>query len=236
MFLPATTTRHLREISELQANQRGEVELLYRRLGKAPPPGLGLSHYAPHTGRRKRSSKHRLKPGKLLSPLVQQFRNVTTKSSDSTRSGEHIFSIMSYGIEQGVQHSDARVRLCSGAATAAGEPTVSLNGSPAKGSFPTHSRARSCTSHLPSSTTGPVQTQQPCSLKGSLSSDNIYTGPHRDPSSTHAQPGQGDYQQNRTNIKDLFVVFCLIRLGIFSVIFLLWYPLPFFIIPLHRLV
>lgn len=78
--------RHLREISELQANQRGEVELLYRRLGKAPPPGLGLSHTAPHAGRRKRSSKHRLKPGKLLSPLVQQFRNVTTKSGDSSKS------------------------------------------------------------------------------------------------------------------------------------------------------
>ncbi|KAM9362145.1 serine/threonine-protein kinase WNK2 [Symphorus nematophorus] len=156
--------KHLREISELQANQRGEVELLYRRLGKAPPPGLGLSHVAPHAGRRKRSSKHRLKPGKLLSPLVQQFRNVTTKSSDSSRSS---------------------------AATGTGEPTVSLNGSPAKGSFPTHGRARSCTSHLPSSTSQPVQTQQPCSLKGSLSSDNIYAGLHGDGTGTHAPPGQG---------------------------------------------
>ncbi|XP_076614656.1 serine/threonine-protein kinase WNK2 isoform X6 [Chaetodon auriga] len=156
--------KHLREISELQANQRGEVELLYRRLGKAPPPGLGLSHIAPHAGRRKRSSKHRLKPGKLLSPLVQQFRNVTTKSSDSSRSS---------------------------AATGTGEPTVSLNGSPAKRSFPTHGRARSCTSHLPSSTSEPVQTQQPCSLKGSLSSDNIYAGLHGDGSGTHAPPGQG---------------------------------------------
>ncbi|CAB1432098.1 unnamed protein product [Pleuronectes platessa] len=78
--------KHLREISELQAHQRGEVELLYNRLGKAAPPGLGLSHTAPHNGRRKRSSRHKLKPGKLLSPLVQQFRNVTTKSSDSSRS------------------------------------------------------------------------------------------------------------------------------------------------------
>ncbi|XP_035518595.1 serine/threonine-protein kinase WNK2 [Morone saxatilis] len=156
--------KHLREISELQANQRGEVELLYRRLGKAPPPGLGLSHVTPHAGRRKRSSKHRLKPGKLLSPLVQQFRNVTTKSSDSSRSS---------------------------AATGTGEPTVSLNGSPAKGSFPTHGRARSCTSHLPSSTSEPVQTQQPCSLKGSLSSDNIYAGLHGDGTGTQAPPGQG---------------------------------------------
>lgn len=80
--------RHLREISELQAHQRGEVELLYRRLGKAPPPGLGLSNVAPHSSRRKRSNRHKLKPGKLLSPLVQQFRNVTSKTTDSTRSGE----------------------------------------------------------------------------------------------------------------------------------------------------
>ncbi|XP_074492166.1 serine/threonine-protein kinase WNK2 isoform X5 [Sebastes fasciatus] len=156
--------KHLREISELQAHQRGEVELLYRRLGKAPPTGLGLSHVAPHAGRRKRSSKHRLKPGKLLSPLVQQFRNVTTKTSDSSRSS---------------------------AAAGAGEPTVSLNGSPAKGSLPTHGRARSCTSHLPSSTTEPVQTQQPCSLKGSFSSDNIYAGLHGDGTGTQAPPGQG---------------------------------------------
>ncbi|XP_041672690.1 serine/threonine-protein kinase WNK2 isoform X2 [Cheilinus undulatus] len=156
--------KHLREISELQANQRGEVELLYRRLGKAPPPGLGLSHIAPQTSRRKRSSKHRLKPGKLLSPLVQQFRNVTTKSSDSSKST---------------------------AATGTGEATVSINGSPAKASFPTHGRARSCTSHLPSSTSEPVQTQQPCSLKGSLSSDNIYAGLHGDGTGTQAPPGQG---------------------------------------------
>ncbi|KAM9408934.1 serine/threonine-protein kinase WNK2 isoform 3-T3 [Pholidichthys leucotaenia] len=155
--------KHLREISELQAHQRGEVELLYRRLGKVPPPGLGLSHVAPHASRRKRSSRHRLKPGKLLSPLVQQFRNVT-KSSDSTRAS---------------------------AATGTGEPTVSLNGSPAKAPPLSHSRARSCTSQLPSSASEPVQTQQPCSLKGSLSSDNIYAGLHGDGTSTQAPPGQG---------------------------------------------
>ncbi|KAM8917186.1 serine/threonine-protein kinase WNK2 isoform 2-T2 [Spinachia spinachia] len=156
--------KHLREISELQAHQRGEVELLYHRLGKAPPTGLGLSHVAPLAGRRKRSSKHRLKPGKLLSPLVQQFRNVTTKSSDSSRSS---------------------------AATGTGEPAVSLNGSPGKGSISTHGRPRSCTSHLPSSTSEPVHTQQPCSLKGSLSSDNIYGGLRGDAAGTQAPPGQG---------------------------------------------
>lgn len=195
--------RHLREISELQANQRGEVELLYRRLGKAPPPGLGLSHTAPHAGRRKRSSKHRLKPGKLLSPLVQQFRNVTTKSGDSSKSSACLLKTQVSQVdylqhEQRVYHSDSCV--CSGAATGTSEPTVSLNGSPAKGSFPTHSRARSCTSHLPSSTSEPVQTQQPCSLKGSLSSDNIYAGLHGDGRGTHAPPGQGDHQQHTKSI------------------------------------
>uniref|UniRef100_A0A665TJH2 WNK lysine deficient protein kinase 2 n=1 Tax=Echeneis naucrates TaxID=173247 RepID=A0A665TJH2_ECHNA len=85
--------KHLKEISELQAHQRGEVELLYRRLGKAPPPGLGLSHAAPHAGRRKKSSKHKLKPGKILSPLVQQFRNVTTKTSDSSRSSQYLLRV-----------------------------------------------------------------------------------------------------------------------------------------------
>ncbi|XP_056156779.1 serine/threonine-protein kinase WNK2 [Lampris incognitus] len=152
--------KHLKEISELQAHQRGEVELLYHRLGKAPPPGLGLSHTAPPSGRRRRSSKHKLKAGKLLSPLVQQFRNVTTKTSDSSK-------------------------------TTAGEPTVSLNGSPAKGPFQAHSRTRSGTSHLPSSTSEPVQTQQPCSLKGSLSSDNIYAGLRRDGAGTQAPSTQG---------------------------------------------
>ncbi|KAM8868376.1 serine/threonine-protein kinase WNK2 isoform 8-T8 [Synchiropus picturatus] len=155
--------KHLREISELQAHQRGELELLYRRLGKIPPAGLSLSHTAPPAGRRKRSSRHRLKPGKLLSPLVQQFRNVTTKSSDSNKS----------------------------AAAGASEPTVSLNGSPAKGSVPCQGRQRSCTSHLPSSSTQPVQTQQPCSLKGSMSSDNIYAGIYGAASGTPAPPEQG---------------------------------------------
>ncbi|XP_038135802.1 serine/threonine-protein kinase WNK2 isoform X10 [Cyprinodon tularosa] len=156
--------KHLREISELQAFQRGEVELLYRRLGKVPPPGLGLLHVAPHTSRRKRSSKHKLKPGKLLSPLVQQFMHVKTKSSDSSKSG---------------------------VVPAPTEPAVSLNGSPGKNSFPAHGRPRSRTSHLPSSASEPVQTQQPCSLKGSLSSDNIYAGLHGDVSGTQAQPAQG---------------------------------------------
>ncbi|KAG7268505.1 hypothetical protein CRUP_002525, partial [Coryphaenoides rupestris] len=164
--------KHLKEISELQANQRGEVELLYHRLGKNPPPGL--SHTAPPTGRRRKSNKHKLKAGKLLSPLVQQFKNVTTKSSDSNKAS-------------------------------GGEPAVSLNGSPAKVSLPADSRTRSGTSHLPSSPPEPVQTQQPCSLKGSLSSDNIYTGLHGEMTATQPPPGQvmglAQSQVNNSNNK-----------------------------------
>ncbi|KAK6321035.1 hypothetical protein J4Q44_G00080110 [Coregonus suidteri] len=100
--------KHLKELSELQAHHRGEIELLYRRLG---------------------------------------------------------------------------------------EPTVSLNGSPAKAPVQSDSRARSGTSPLDTvtSTSEPVQTKQPCSLKGSLSSDNIYAGAGLQGERTgpQASPGQG---------------------------------------------
>ncbi|KAK6319557.1 hypothetical protein J4Q44_G00107680 [Coregonus suidteri] len=150
--------KHLKEISELQAHQRVEIELLYRRLGKATPPPLGLSHTAPP--KRKSKHKHKLKAGKLLSPLVQQLRNVTTKTSDSSKTSE---------------------------------PTVSLNGSPAKAPIQSDIRARSGTSHLATSTSESVQTQQPCSLKGSLSSDNIYAGAglHGDGTAPPTPPSQG---------------------------------------------
>ncbi|XP_038135798.1 serine/threonine-protein kinase WNK2 isoform X6 [Cyprinodon tularosa] len=184
--------KHLREISELQAFQRGEVELLYRRLGKVPPPGLGLLHVAPHTSRRKRSSKHKLKPGKLLSPLVQQFMHVKTKSSDSSKSGEPLFLIEMTSIFLfQIRINITLMVVLPGVVPAPTEPAVSLNGSPGKNSFPAHGRPRSRTSHLPSSASEPVQTQQPCSLKGSLSSDNIYAGLHGDVSGTQAQPAQG---------------------------------------------
>ncbi|XP_057701584.1 serine/threonine-protein kinase WNK2 isoform X3 [Corythoichthys intestinalis] len=162
--------KHLREISELQAHQRGEVELLYLRLGKVPPSGLTYSHVAPPAARRKRSGKHRLKPGKLLSPLVQQFRHVTNKTGDSSRS----------------------------TVPGAGETTVSLNGSPARASVTTQGREPFGPGHIPTSTSEPVQTQQPCSLKGSLSSDNIYAGLFAgDGTSTQAPPtlGWANYPQ-----------------------------------------
>ncbi|XP_064859205.1 serine/threonine-protein kinase WNK2-like [Oncorhynchus nerka] len=150
--------KHLKELSELQAHHRGEIELLYRRLGKATSPPLGLSHSVPP--KRRSKHKHKLKAEKLLSPLVQQLRHVTTKTSDSGKTSE---------------------------------TTVSLNGSPAKAPVQSDRRARSGTSHLDTSTSEPVQTKQPCSLKGSLSSDNIYAGAglHGERTGPQASPGQG---------------------------------------------
>ncbi|XP_041711814.2 serine/threonine-protein kinase WNK2 isoform X3 [Coregonus clupeaformis] len=148
--------RHIKEISELQAFQRSEIERLYKELGKALPPGLGLLHAAPPSGRRRRASKHKLKAGKLLNPTVQQLKNNLN-------------------------------------ATTAGESAPGLSGSPAKSSIVSDGLARSSgsssstSSTLPSTTPEPVQTQQPCSLKGSLSSDSIYGGGM----ATHEGPGQG---------------------------------------------
>lgn len=74
--------RHLKEISELQSQQKQEIEALYRRLGKPLPPNLGLFHTAPPAGRR-RKSKSKLKAGKLLSPLVQQLKVVASSTGVS---------------------------------------------------------------------------------------------------------------------------------------------------------
>lgn len=72
----------MKEISELQAFQRNEIESLYRELGKTLPPNVGLLHAAPPTGRRRRASKHKLKAGKLLNPMVQQLKNNLNTSSE----------------------------------------------------------------------------------------------------------------------------------------------------------
>lgn len=72
----------MKEISELQSHQRGEIELLYSKLGKPLPPVVGFLHTAPPSGRRRRASKHKLKAGKLLNPVVQQLKSVSSKPSD----------------------------------------------------------------------------------------------------------------------------------------------------------
>jgi hypothetical protein len=72
--------RHLKEISELQSQQKEEIEALYRRLGKPLPPNVGFFHTAPPSGRRRKTSKSKLKPGKLLNPLVQQLKVVASST------------------------------------------------------------------------------------------------------------------------------------------------------------
>lgn len=82
MFCLYRLTRHMKEISELQAFQRSEIECLYKELGKTLPPNVGLLHAAPPSGRRRRASKHKLKAGKLLNPMVQQLKNNLNASTD----------------------------------------------------------------------------------------------------------------------------------------------------------
>ncbi|XP_016422343.1 serine/threonine-protein kinase WNK2-like isoform X3 [Sinocyclocheilus rhinocerous] len=142
--------KHMKEITELETHHREEIELLYIRLGKPPPPGLYIPPTVIPAGRKRRTSKHKLKPAKLLSPLVQQLRNVASKTSDSSKPND---------------------------LTKSAEAAPSLNGSPAR--------------TLPCSVSVPVQTQQPCSLQGSLSSDNIYSGLQGEGPVPRSQPGQG---------------------------------------------
>ncbi|XP_050978821.1 LOW QUALITY PROTEIN: serine/threonine-protein kinase WNK2 [Labeo rohita] len=156
--------KHMKEITELEAHHREEIELLYIRLGKPPPPGLSIPPTAPPAGRKRRTSRHKLKAGKLLSPLVQQLRNVASKTSDSSKPSD---------------------------LTKSAEPVPSLNGSPARASNLSDGKAYSGTGTLPCSVSVPVQTQQPCSLKGSLSSDNIYSGLQGEGLGPRSQPGQG---------------------------------------------
>ncbi|XP_073773126.1 serine/threonine-protein kinase WNK2 isoform X17 [Danio rerio] len=156
--------KHMKEISELEAHHREEIELLYVRLGKPPPPGLYIPPTVPPAGRKRRTSRHKLKAGKLLSPLVQQLRNVASKTGDSSKPND---------------------------LTKSAEAVPSLNGSPARASNLSDGRPYSGTGTLPCSVSEPVQTQQPCSLKGSLSSDNIYYGAQGEGPVPRNQPAQG---------------------------------------------
>ncbi|NWZ68496.1 WNK2 kinase, partial [Acrocephalus arundinaceus] len=120
--------KHMKEIAELQTQQKNEIEALYIRLGKPLPPNLGFLHSAPPSGRRRRTSKNKLKAGKLLNPLVQQLRSGTSSTSNVSDCKES-------------PHKES----------SGWQP-----GSPEAAAVPA-GRA--------------VQTQQPCSVKASLSSD-----------------------------------------------------------------
>ncbi|XP_076022468.1 serine/threonine-protein kinase WNK2 isoform X3 [Genypterus blacodes] len=146
--------KHMKEISELQAFQRGEIEHLYLELGKNLPSNVGLLHAVPPSGRRRRASKQKLKAGKLLNPMVQQLKNnvnATTGDAPSSSSSPAKSSVLSDG------------------------SSYSSSGS----------------SNHPRTSPELVQTQQPCSLKGSFSSDNIYAGLQSDGMSTQTCHGQG---------------------------------------------
>ncbi|RVE70678.1 hypothetical protein OJAV_G00067440 [Oryzias javanicus] len=157
--------KHMKEISELQAFQRSEIERLYKELGKTLPPNLSLLHAVPPSGRRRRTSKHRLKAGKLLNPMVQQLRN-NLNASSAEKKGE------SAG---GSSSSPARSSLLSDGSA--------------------HSSGSSSSSSQPNAVQEQVHTQQPCSLKGSFSSDNIYAGHHGE---RVANPGQGSSLNTNT--------------------------------------
>ncbi|XP_064374958.1 serine/threonine-protein kinase WNK2 isoform X10 [Dromaius novaehollandiae] len=144
--------KHMKEIAELQTQQKNEIEALYLRLGKPLPPNLGFLHSAPPSGRRRRTSKNKLKGGKLLNPLVQQLRSGTSSTSNM---------------------SDAKDSPHR-------ETTKTQSGSP-------ETTAVTSTS----ATFGKsVQTQQPCSVKASLSSD-ICSGLGPEGGDVNASSGQG---------------------------------------------
>ncbi|XP_051967009.1 serine/threonine-protein kinase WNK2-like isoform X2 [Xyrauchen texanus] len=164
--------KHMKEITELEAHHQEEIEHLYIQLGKPPPPGFYVSSTAPPSGHKRRTSRHKLKAGKLFSPLVQQLRNVASKTSDSSKTND---------------------------LTKSAVDAPSLNGFPAKASIVSDGRTYSGTGTLPCSASEPVQTQQPCSLKGSLSSDNFYSGLQGEGPGPHSQPAQGSGASSGTS-------------------------------------
>ncbi|KAL7986067.1 hypothetical protein Chor_011233 [Crotalus horridus] len=124
--------KHMKEIAELQSQHKKEIETLYLRLGKPLPPNVGFLHSAPPSGRRRRTSKHKLKTGKLLNPVIQQLKTSSTSNIS--------------------EHKDPLVKGSTRALTDSTEAT---------------GLTVSTSAILESS----VQTQQPCSVKASLSSD-----------------------------------------------------------------
>ncbi|NWZ96464.1 WNK2 kinase, partial [Nesospiza acunhae] len=145
--------KHMKEIAELQTQQKNEIEALYIRLGKPLPPNLGFLHSAPPSSRRRRTSKNKLKAGKLLNPLVQQLRSGTSSTSNLSDSKDSPHR----------ESSNSQLGFPEAAAVPPGA-------APALGKA--------------------VQTQQPCSVKASLSSD-ICSGLGPDAADANAGSGQG---------------------------------------------
>ncbi|KAM6468054.1 serine/threonine-protein kinase WNK2 isoform 3-T8 [Liasis olivaceus] len=144
--------KHMKEIAELQSQQKREIEALYVRLGKPLPPNVGFLHSAPPSGRRRRTSKNKLKTGKLLNPIVQQLKTTSSTSN-----------IADY--KDPLAKGSTRVQTDSTEATGL---TVSTSAILER----------------------PVQTQQPCSVKASLSSD-ICSGVASEGGDARGNSGQG---------------------------------------------
>ncbi|KAM9133731.1 serine/threonine-protein kinase WNK2 isoform 4-T4 [Pangshura tecta] len=145
--------KHMKEIAELQTQQKNEIEALFVRLGKPLPPNVGFLHSAPPSGRRRRTSKNKLKAGKLLNPLVQQLKTAPSNTSNL---------------------SDCKESLPK-------ETTKTHAGS---------TEATAVTSSTSATFGNSVQTQQPCSVKASLSSD-ICSGLATEGGNAHGRSGQG---------------------------------------------
>nr|XP_020659371.1 serine/threonine-protein kinase WNK2 isoform X7 [Pogona vitticeps] len=145
--------KHMREIADLQSQQKKEIEALYFRLGKPLPPNVGFLHSAPPSGRRRRTSKNKLKTGKLVNPIVQQLKTTTTNTSNV---------------------SDCK-------------DTLAKENVKAKTGFTEATALTSSTSAILGKS---VQTQQPCSVKASLSSD-ICSGLATEGGDAHGNSGQG---------------------------------------------
>uniref|UniRef100_A0ABM5FK24 non-specific serine/threonine protein kinase n=1 Tax=Pogona vitticeps TaxID=103695 RepID=A0ABM5FK24_9SAUR len=145
--------KHMREIADLQSQQKKEIEALYFRLGKPLPPNVGFLHSAPPSGRRRRTSKNKLKTGKLVNPVVQQLKTTTTNTSNV---------------------SDCK-------------DTLAKENVKAKTGFTEATALTSSTSAILGKS---VQTQQPCSVKASLSSD-ICSGLATEGGDAHGNSGQG---------------------------------------------
>ncbi|XP_053146454.1 serine/threonine-protein kinase WNK2 isoform X9 [Hemicordylus capensis] len=145
--------KHMKEIAELQTQQKREIEALYIRLGKPLPPNVGFLHSAPPSGRRRRTSKNKLKTGKLLNPVIQQLKTTTSNTSNVS------------DCKDTSAKDNTKAHMSSTEATALTSSTSAILGKS-------------------------VQTQQPCSVKASLSSD-ICSGLATEGGDPHGNAGQG---------------------------------------------
>ncbi|XP_061474173.1 serine/threonine-protein kinase WNK2 isoform X8 [Rhineura floridana] len=145
--------KHMKEIAELQTKQKKEIETLYIRLGKPLPPNVGFLHSAPPSGRRRRTSKNKLKTGKLLNPVIQQLKTTTPTTSNVS------------DCKDTLDKENAKPQTDTTEAAPLTSSTSAIFGKS-------------------------VQTQQPCSVKASLSSD-ICSGLATEGIDAHGNSGQG---------------------------------------------